>query len=145
MPSPAADTAALPGRPAPPRRLCGIPVQVLLGGAAGVALTAVLLTVLWWPRSDVTYRSSAPSSVTYEDDSAHHLGLVHEHTLSGRHSYQLVIGRDPGLSYGHRVGVDTDLGADGIESTTWTTSGVRVRFPTGHEVFVPAKFFLYGR
>ncbi|WP_328862348.1 hypothetical protein [Streptomyces sp. NBC_00306] len=145
MPSPAADPTALPGRPAPPRRLWGKVVQALLAGAAGVALTAVFFTVLWWPRSDVTYRSSAPSSVTYEDDSAHHLGLVHEHTLSGRHSYRLVIGRDPGLSYGHWVGVDTDLGADGIESTTWTTAGVRVRFPTGHEVFVPAKFFLYGR
>ncbi|MEV6785938.1 hypothetical protein [Streptomyces sp. NPDC051098] len=145
MPSPPADTAAQPGRPAPRRRPCGIPVQALLGGAAGVALTAVFLTVVWWPRSDVVHRSSAPSSVTYADDSSHHLGLVHEHTLSGRHSYSLVIGRDPGLSYGHRVGVDTDLGADGIESTTWTSAGVRVRFPTGHEVFVPARFFLYGR
>lgn len=117
----------------------------LWGGVAGVVLTAVFMTALWWPRSEVTYRNTAPSSVTYEDASPHYLGLVHEHSLSGRHSYELVIGRDPGLSYGHRVGLDSDLGAGGVESTTWTESGVRVRFPTGHEVFVPAKFFLNGR
>ncbi len=105
----------------------------------------MVLTALWWPRSEVTYRNSAPSSVTYDDASPHHLGLVHQHSLSGRHSYTLVIGRDPGLSYGHRVGVDTSLGEDGVESTTWTASGVRVRFPAGHELFVPAKFFLHGR
>ncbi|MGW7344558.1 hypothetical protein [Streptomyces sp. NPDC054854] len=41
--------------------------------------------------------------------------------------------------------IDPVLGAKGIESTTWTESGVRVRFPTGHEIFVPARFFLFGR
>ncbi|MFG2985433.1 hypothetical protein ACGFYQ_29950 [Streptomyces sp. NPDC048258] len=112
---------------------------------AGVLLTAALLTVLWWPRTEVTYRSSAPTSVVYDDESLHFLGLVHQHSLSGRHSYKIVIGRDSGLSYGHWVDIDTDLGVKGIESTTWTESGVRVRFPTGHEVFVPARFFLYGR
>ncbi|MFI9244002.1 hypothetical protein ACIGXF_15730 [Streptomyces sp. NPDC053086] len=70
---------------------------------------------------------------------------MHEHTLSGRHAYRMVIGPDPGLSYGHRVDVDADLGALGTESTTWTRPGVRVRFPTGHETFVPARFFLQGR
>ncbi|MFE3766182.1 hypothetical protein ACFXPI_31000 [Streptomyces sp. NPDC059104] len=64
--------------------------MALLGGVAGVVLTAVLMAVLWWPRTEVTYRDSAPSAVVYPD-------------------------------------------------------GVRVRFPTGHEVFVPARFFLYGR
>ncbi|MFF8280979.1 hypothetical protein ACF05T_33805 [Streptomyces lateritius] len=93
----------------------------------------------------MTYRASAPSSVAYEDESPHFLGLVHQYSLSGRHSYKMVIGRDAGLSYGHWVDIDTAVGAKGIESTTWTESGVRVRFPTGHEVFVPARFFLYGR
>lgn len=118
---------------------------MLLGGVAGVLLTAVLLTVLWWPRTEVTYRSSAPSAVVYDDQSPHFLGLVHQHTLSGRHSYRMVIGRDSSLSYGHWVDIDTVLGAKGIESATWTESGVRVRFPTGHEVFVPARSFLHGR
>lgn len=93
----------------------------------------------------MTYRSTAPSSLVYGDQSPHYLGLVHEYSLSGRHSYRLVIGRDASLSYGHWVDVDTDLAAKGIESTAWTDSGVRVRFPTGDKVFVPARFFLYGR
>ncbi|MEU9303918.1 hypothetical protein [Streptomyces sp. NPDC048269] len=108
-------------------------------------MTVALMTVLWWPRTEVTYRSSAPSAVVYEDQWPHSLGLVHEHTLSGRHSYRMVIGRDSSVSYGHWVEIDPYLGAKGIESTTWTESGVRVRFPTGHEVFVPARFFQYGR
>ncbi|MFC9293001.1 hypothetical protein ACFTWH_06350 [Streptomyces sp. NPDC057011] len=112
---------------------------------AGVLLTAVLLTALWWPQREITYRADAPSSVVYADGSPHSLALVHEHTLSGRHSYRMVIGRDAVASYGHWVGIDTTLGAKGIEATTWTESGVRVRFSTGHEVFVPARFFLYGR
>ncbi|MFD9407106.1 hypothetical protein ACFWBN_08815 [Streptomyces sp. NPDC059989] len=111
----------------------------------GVLLTVALLTVLWWPQSEVTYRSSAPSSVAYADESPHFLTLVHEHNLSGRHSYKMVIGRYSGVSYGHWVDIDTTLGAKGIESTAWTEAGVTVRFPTGHEVFVPARFFMFGR
>ncbi|WP_307787352.1 MULTISPECIES: hypothetical protein [Streptomyces] len=116
-----------------------------MGILVGVVLTVGAVTVLWWPRTEVTYRSTAPSSVAYDDESTHYLGLVHKHTLSGRHTYGVVIGRDPGLSYGHWVQVSPDLGAPGIKSTTWTKAGVRVRFLTGHEVFVPARFYLYGR
>ncbi|MFD9030895.1 hypothetical protein ACFVZW_07040 [Streptomyces sp. NPDC059567] len=103
------------------------------------------MTVLWWPRTEVTYRSSAPSSVVYDDQSPHFLGLVHRYTLSGEHSYRMVISRSPGEAYGHWLDVDAALATKGIESTTWTESGVRVRFLTGHEVFVPARFFLFGR
>ncbi|MEU3726266.1 hypothetical protein [Streptomyces sp. NPDC031705] len=112
---------------------------------AGVLLTAVFMTAMWWPRTEVTYRSSAPSAVAYPDRSPYHLTLVHYRSLSGRESYRMVIGRYSGPSYGHWVDVDTALGAKGIDSTTWTESGVRVRFLTGHEVFVPAASFLGGR
>ncbi|OEV06290.1 hypothetical protein AN219_35090 [Streptomyces nanshensis] len=118
---------------------------MLLGAVLGAALTAVLLTVLWWPRSEVVHRSGAPPSVTYKDGSRHHLGLVREHSLSGRESWRLVVGRDPGLAYGHMLDVDASLGAGGIESTEWTTAGVRIRFTAGHELFVPARLFTYGR
>ncbi|MEU7555082.1 hypothetical protein AB0B01_22530 [Streptomyces sp. NPDC044571] len=123
---------------------------MLLGGVAGVLLTVVLMTVLflmtvlWWPRTEVTYRSSAPSAIVY-DRSPYFLALVHSYSLSGRDAYRLAIGRSPTPSYGHWVDVDTALGAGGIESTTWSDSGVRVRFPTGHELFVPARSFLGGR
>ncbi|MEU2830999.1 hypothetical protein ABZ667_20325 [Streptomyces lavendulae] len=108
-------------------------------------LTSVVVTVLWWPRTEVTYRSDAPSALVYADRVPHSLALVHSHTPSGRHSYKMVIGGENVQTYGHWVDIDTALGKDGIESTTWTQAGVRVRFPTGHEVFVPARFFLYGR
>ncbi|GLV84310.1 hypothetical protein Slala03_39990 [Streptomyces lavendulae subsp. lavendulae] len=108
-------------------------------------LTAVVMTVLWWPRTEVTYRSDAPSAVVYPDRVPHSLALVHSHSLSGRHSYKMVIGGENVQTYGHWVDIDTTLGKDGIESIIWTQAGVRVRFPTGHEVFVPARFFLYGR
>ncbi|MER7519122.1 hypothetical protein [Streptomyces sp. NPDC126499] len=103
------------------------------------------MTVLWWPRTEVTYQSTAPSSVVYEDRFPHVLGLVHEHTLSGRHSYRLVIGRDSGFSYGHWVEVEPYVAAKGVDTTTWTQQEVRIRFRTGHELVVPARFFLYGR
>lgn len=119
--------------------------KALLCALAGALLTAVLATVLWWPRTEVTYRSSAPSSIAYADGSAHFLGLVHTYSPSGRQSYRMVVGRDPGLSYGHWLDVDAALGRSGIEAVTWTESGVRVRFPSGHEVFVPARSFLGGR
>ncbi|MGW1641334.1 hypothetical protein [Streptomyces lavendulae] len=112
---------------------------------AGVVLTAAVMTVLWWPRTEVTYRSDAPPAVVYADRVPHSLALVHSHSLSGRHSYKMVIGRENVTTYGHWVDIDTALGKDGIESTTWTQAGVRVRFPTGHEVFVPDRFFLHGR
>ncbi|WP_405786676.1 hypothetical protein OG753_39545 [Streptomyces sp. NBC_00029] len=136
-----------PDRPdagARPRRTAGTG-RVLLGCLAGIVLTAVALTVAWWPRTEVTYRSTAPAEPVYDDRSPHYLGLVHEQTLSGRQSYRMVVGRYPGVAYGHWVDVETAWGAQGIESTTWTEAGVRVRFRTGHEVFVPARFFLHGR
>ncbi|MFF5970104.1 hypothetical protein ACFY7C_01115 [Streptomyces sp. NPDC012769] len=108
-------------------------------------VTVVAVTALWWPRTEVTYRNTAPSAVVYADKSEHFLGIVHKHTLSGRHEYLLVVGRDPGFSYGHLVHIDPVLATEGIESTTWTESGVRLRFRTGHELFVPARSFLFGR
>lgn len=118
---------------------------MLLGGVAGVLLTVVVMTVLWWPRTEVTYRDSAPSSLVYADESPHFLGLVHYYDLSGEHSYRMVISRTSGLGYGHWLDVDAAVAVEGIESTTWTESGVRVRFSTGHEISVPARFFLFGR
>ncbi|MET9959877.1 hypothetical protein ABZ128_12585 [Streptomyces sp. NPDC006326] len=118
---------------------------MLLGGVAGVLLTVAVMTVLWWPRTEVTYRASAPAAIVYADQSPHFLGLLHRYSLSGEDSYKLMIGKSPGLSYGHWVDVDPALGVEGVESTAWTDSGVRVRFLTGHEVFVPARYFVGGR
>lgn len=113
--------------------------------AAGVVLTASVLTLLQWPWTDVVHRSRQSSTTAYGDGSQHHLGLKRQHTLSGQESYSLMIGRDPGLSYGHLLDVDAGLAAEGIEKTEWTRAGVRIRFATGHTLFVPARSFTYGR
>jgi hypothetical protein len=47
---------------------------------------------------------------------------------------------------GHRIGISaTGAGSFGVRATEWTAAGVRVRFTTGHEVFVPATLFIGGR
>lgn len=112
---------------------------------AGIVLTASVLTLLQWPRTEIVHRSRQPPTTAYGDGSPHYLGLKRQHTLSGQESYSLMIGRDPGLSYGHLLSVDTGPAAEGIEKTEWTRAGVRVRFGTGHTLFVPARFFTYGR
>ncbi|MET8508493.1 hypothetical protein ABZV60_28210 [Streptomyces sp. NPDC004787] len=104
-----------------------------------------MITALRWPQDEVTYRSAAPSSLTYPDGAEHHLALVRSSSLSGSETFRLFVGRDPKATYGHWLDVDAYLGREGVESTEWTLEGVRVRFPTGHEVFVPARAFLYGR
>ncbi|WP_346777434.1 hypothetical protein [Streptomyces sp. HNM0575] len=118
---------------------------MLLGAAAGVALTVVLAAVLWWPRSETVYRSHQPSQVTYGDKFRHHAGLVRVRSLAGDESYRLTVGRDPGLSYGHAVEIDAALGEAGIESSHWTAAGLRIEFGSGHTLFVPARQFTYGR
>ncbi|MFI6481205.1 hypothetical protein ACIBH1_24965 [Nonomuraea sp. NPDC050663] len=119
------------------RRLKGLG-YVVLGIVVGVALSVAAR----WPRSEVVYRSDQPPAVDYADGSEHALALVRESALLGE-SHQIVVGRDPGFSYGHRVDVDASFGS--VRMTEWTSAGVRVGFATGHEVFIPARYFIGGR
>ncbi|GAA4513976.1 hypothetical protein GCM10023191_081870 [Actinoallomurus oryzae] len=69
-----------------------------------------------------------------------------ERTLLHGESYHLVIGSDPSLSYGHRVDINAaGDGGFGVRAAEWTAAGVRIRFTTGHELFVPATMFIGGR
>ncbi|MGP3921083.1 hypothetical protein [Nonomuraea sp. 10N515B] len=124
-------------RPNRSRRLRGLGLIVL-----GIALGATLSVAAQWPQSEVVYRSDQLATVTYDDDSKHLLALVRESALLGE-SHQIFVGRDPSLSYGHRVDIETS--ADSVKTTTWTTAGVRVLFNTGHELFIPATYFIGGR
>ncbi|MBN6052239.1 hypothetical protein JYK22_09870, partial [Nonomuraea sp. RK-328] len=136
MTSPMA-VAAPPARPDRSRRLRGLGLVVL-----GVVLGVALSVAARWPRSEVVYRSDQPATVAYDDGSKHLLGLVRRSTVLGE-SHQVVVGRDPSLSYGHWVDIETS--ADSVRTTEWTSSGVRVIFDTGHELFIPARYFIGGR
>ncbi|ROO87261.1 hypothetical protein EDD29_4856 [Actinocorallia herbida] len=113
---------------------------VAFGVAVGIALTVILMA---WPQRTLVQREDQPSTLRYRDGFTHHLGLYRERTLFGE-SYHLVIGSDPSLSYGHRVEIGAG-GSLGVRATDWTSAGVRVRFTTGHELFVPAALFISGR
>lgn len=124
-------------RPNRSGRLKGLGLVVL-----GIALGVALSVAAEWPQSEVVYRSDQPATVAYVDDSKHLLALVRKSALL-RESHQIVVGRDPSFSYGHRVDIETS--ADSVKTTEWTTDGVRVLFDTGHELFVPARYFIGGR
>ncbi|MFI0452976.1 hypothetical protein [Actinomadura sp. 6N118] len=89
-----------------------------------------------------------PASVRYSDGSIHHAGVVRVRSwIFRRHRpYEVVIGRDPGLSYGHSVTfAATGEGAPRISAAEWKQDGVRIKLDSGHELFVPAQKFLGGR
>jgi hypothetical protein len=119
---------------------------VALGAGIGMVVTVTASVVATWPRSTLVYCADQPATVRYPDGSRHRLGLFRDRPLLGGASYHLVIGRDPSLSYGHRMEIDGGPGAAfGVRTTEWTTSGVRIGFTTGHELFVPAHLFVGGR
>jgi hypothetical protein len=110
---------------------------VLAGLVAGVTIMVAGL----WPGTEVLYRNTQPDTVAYEDKSSHHLGLIRKDSLFGGPQHLIVVGRDPGFGYGHMLGSP----GEEVTDTTWTAEGVRVRFAGGHELFVPARWFMNGR
>ncbi|MFF5210176.1 hypothetical protein [Streptosporangium sp. NPDC000396] len=124
-------------RPNRSGRLKGLGLLVL-----GIVLGMALSVAAHWPLREVVYRSNQPATVAYDDDSKYLLALVRKSTLLGE-SHQIYAGRDPGLSYGHWVDIETT--ARSVTTTEWTTAGVRVLFDTGHELFIPARYFIGGR
>jgi hypothetical protein len=117
-----------------------------LGAVTGIMLAVSFFIVATWPQSTLVHREDQPLTVRYQDGRAHHLGLYRERTLLFGESYRLVVGSDPRLSYGHWVDINaTASGSFGIRATEWTVAGLRIRFTTGHELFVPAALFIGGR
>ena len=65
--------------------------------------------------------------------------------FSAQNHYEVVLGRDPGGDYGHRVRLDA-TGMDPAELTVeWTPDGAWLDYRSGHRAFVPASFFIGGR
>ncbi|WP_329520401.1 hypothetical protein [Spirillospora sp. NBC_01491] len=117
---------------------------------APLLLLLIVLAVLdgRLERREVLERSGQPASVAYSDRSAHFVGVVRTRSwILGRHrKYELYTGRDIALSYGHHVRLDfTGTDRPVVREAAWGSDGVRVHFTSGHEVFVPARYFLNGR
>ena len=53
--------------------------------------------------------SRRPADVTYGDASPHYAGLLREHSVLGSDSYFVMLGRDPGFGYAHRIELDAAL------------------------------------
>ncbi|MFB7875988.1 hypothetical protein ACFC06_12100 [Nocardia sp. NPDC056064] len=95
----------------------------------------------------VVDQNRQPDTVSYADGSTHYVAIYETRTLLGRdRHHQIYSGRDPSLSYGHFVRVDF-TGTDNLEfaAVDWLPEGVRLRFDSGHELFIPAEKFVGGR
>ncbi|AHH21886.1 hypothetical protein NONO_c71250 [Nocardia nova SH22a] len=124
-----------------------------LGFAVGCCVTllvavAILALDTGLRRTSDLQRDTQPADVVYSDGSTHLAGVVEVRSwLFRRHvEYQVYTGRDPSMSYGHFV----RIGMTGVEppefaDVRWSGDGVRMRFRSGHELFVPAVEFVGGR
>ena len=120
-------------------------VPLLIGLIVGVVVCAGATIALRRPAQQTLYTSEQPGTVAYDDGSSHVIALIRDHSPL-EDSFRLYAGRDPSLHYGHFIDVDLPGIADEpVQSTQWTREGVRIRFGTGHELFVPAASFTGGR
>lgn len=121
-----------------------------------IVVAACGAVALLWPRTTVVKVFEQPPAVAYADGSPHVAVLRHIHApiaavrLSGdgfsvQNHYEVVLGRDPGGDYGHRVRLDA-TGMDPAELTVeWAPDGAWLDYRSGHRVFVPASSFIGGR
>src|SRR5690606_9159724 len=108
---------------------------------AGLVAGVTLVVAGQWPVTEVVYRNEQPDNVTYTDNSAHHLGLLRKSSLFCGPEHQLVTCRVPGFGFAHTVGA---VGQE-LAGSDRSSDGVRVRFTSGHELFIPARYFTHGR
>ncbi len=124
--------------------------RLLLGAVLGVCVTlAIVLADTGLHRFEAVQRMAQPEHVEYPEDTAtHYVGIVRKRSrLLGRHqTYEVYTGRSPDLSYGHFVEIAiTGVERPVLREADWRPEGVRIRFESGHELFVPAEKFLGGR
>jgi hypothetical protein len=118
------------------------------GVAVGIAVTLGVVAIDGVAQDrDMVNQVRQPATVKYPDGFTHVAALwsVRSFVVKRRRPYELSVGSN--LTYAHRVGLDVS-GSGGppvIASATWDARGVLIRLRSGHEVFVPARYFLYGR
>ncbi|MGW6335533.1 hypothetical protein [Nocardia rhamnosiphila] len=139
-----------PEAPSPARaRVPGI--RLVLGVAAALALFVLLLIAVYVDtllvHTEVLRTETRPATVEY-DGATYYAGLLRQESLllHRRLPDVIVVGRDPGMGYGHPVYFEI-LGDRDPEfaSARWSPEGVSIRFGSGHEIFVPADAFIGGR
>lgn len=109
---------------------------------------ALILADTQLSRWDKLQQFAQPAEVTYADGSTHYAGLLERRSwVLGRHTeWEIYTGRYPEMGYGHFVSFDWSGSARPvIRDAEWSPEGVRVRFESGHELFVPADAFTFGR
>ncbi|MFC9978043.1 hypothetical protein ACFVH6_44760 [Spirillospora sp. NPDC127200] len=121
------------------------------GLALGVLATALAVAADGVLRDSTTLSTAEqPVPSTYPDGTAYSARLLQVDTLLLRRHrpYELWITRSGNPGYGHRIQID-DIDPDGgkprITAAEWRPEGVRVHFASGHQAFVPARWFLGGR
>ncbi|MGI5162972.1 hypothetical protein ACQEU3_01280 [Spirillospora sp. CA-253888] len=121
------------------------------GLALGVLATTLIVAVDGTVRDTTTISTAGqPAPSIYPDESTYSARLLEVDTLLLRRHrpYELWITRSGSPHYGHLVqidGIDLGGGKPRITAAEWRPEGVRVHFASGHQAFVPARWFLGGR
>jgi len=111
-----------------------------------VAVAALLDRAL--SRFEQLDRHRQPATITYADGGTHDTGIVRERSLllGGVKRYSLYTGRSPDFTYGHVVRLSWSGGDRPVlREAIRERDGVRARFTSGHEIFVPSRYFMFGR
>jgi hypothetical protein len=117
-------------------------------GLVALVLLAGGLGVLSLRRTKLVETFDQPRSVTYRDGYRHQATLWHITGVGtpvgfGPDHYEVVLGASS--THGHVVQLD----ATGFDPTdldvSWEVTGARLTYGSGHQVFVPAEEFLFGR
>ncbi|WP_157181849.1 hypothetical protein [Nocardia testacea] len=134
-----------PARPRVPgmRWIAGVPTALLLF----VTLLAAVFVDTRMVRTEVLRTETQPGTVAY-DGATYHAGLLRRESwlLHRRLPDVIVVGRDPGMGYGHPVYFQILGNRDPeLASARWSPEGVSIRLDSGHEIYVPADAFTGGR
>lgn len=137
--------------PPPPARARVPGIRLVLGVAAALLLFVFLMIAVFvdtrMVRTEVLRTETRPVTVEY-DGATYYAGLLRRESLllHRRLPDVIVVGRDPGMGYGHPVYFEILGNRDpALESARWSPEGVTVRLDSGHEIFVPAAAFTGGR
>ncbi|MFQ6226230.1 hypothetical protein [Nocardia sp. NPDC002869] len=140
-----------PEPPRPPARARVAATRLVLGVSAALMLFVFLLIAVFVDarvvRTEVVRTETRPVTVEY-DGATYYAGLLRRESLllHRRLPDAIVVGRDPGMGYGHPVYFEILGNRDPeLASAQWSPEGVSIRLDSGHEIFVPADAFTGGR